>query len=115
MSQKEAVLDAQLRALDDRLEKLGGAVEELHRRSAVLRDAVQALHDLPDIADRVEAALRRAEVSSWLTSREAARYLRVDTQTVRRWRREGRITGHTVGGHYRFDTRELDGQVRGAL
>ena len=46
-----------------------------------------------------------------LTREEAAEYLRVHPDTVRRWAREGRFPEHKIGGAVRYVREEL----RGAL
>jgi PTS system nitrogen regulatory IIA component len=47
---------------------------------------------------------------AWLTTQEAARYLRVHPETVRRWAREGLIPAAKLGrrGGFRFKRDDLD-------
>ncbi len=48
----------------------------------------------------------------WLTSAEAAQYLRVSPRTIIEWAREGKIRGHVLSGvqrhTWRFLSSELD-------
>ncbi|MDR2628879.1 MAG: helix-turn-helix domain-containing protein, partial [Puniceicoccales bacterium] len=46
----------------------------------------------------------------WLTRSEAAKYLRVNPQTFKRYRDE--IPSHKLGGRYFYTKEELDGLVR---
>ncbi len=48
--------------------------------------------------------------SSWLTTEEAARYLRINVGTLRRWAREGTIPAAKLGnrGGFRFKREDLD-------
>jgi excisionase family DNA binding protein len=52
--------------------------------------------------------MRGAEI--WLTTQEAARYLRVHPETVRRWVREGALPAAKLGrrGGFRLKQEELD-------
>jgi excisionase family DNA binding protein len=47
---------------------------------------------------------------NWLTTTEAARYLRVNVGTLRRWAREGAIPAAKLGnrGGFRFKREDLD-------
>ena len=49
-------------------------------------------------------------VRLWLTSEEAAEYLQVHVNTVRRWAREGAIASVKLGnrGGFRFKREDLD-------
>jgi excisionase family DNA binding protein len=46
----------------------------------------------------------------WMTTAEAARYLRIKPATLRDWARTGVVPAHRIpgGGTYRFHARELD-------
>ncbi len=48
--------------------------------------------------------------SNWLTTEEAARYLKVNVGTLRRWAREGVIPAAKLGnrGGFRFRREDLD-------
>jgi len=48
--------------------------------------------------------------SNWLTTEEAARYLKVNVGTLRRWAREGVIPVAKLGnrGGFRFKREDLD-------
>ena len=50
------------------------------------------------------------EHRDWLTSEEAAEYLQVHVNTVRRWAREGAIPAAKLGnrGGFRFRREDLD-------
>ncbi len=50
------------------------------------------------------------EHRNWLTSEEAAEYLQVHVNTVRRWAREGAIPSAKLGnrGGFRFRREDLD-------
>ena len=50
------------------------------------------------------------EHRDWLTSEEAAEYLQVHVNTVRRWAREGTIPAAKLGnrGGFRFRREDLD-------
>ena len=50
------------------------------------------------------------EDSRWLTTEEAARYLKVNVGTLRRWAREGVIPAAKLGnrGGFRFKREDLD-------
>ncbi len=51
-----------------------------------------------------------SEHRDWLTSEEAAEYLQVHVNTVRRWAREGAISAAKLGnrGGFRFRREDLD-------
>jgi excisionase family DNA binding protein len=53
--------------------------------------------------------------TTWLTSNEAAQYLRVSPRTIVEWAREGKIKGHVLSGAqrhtWRFRTTELDAML----
>jgi len=51
-----------------------------------------------------------AEESDWLTTSEAARYLRVHPETLRNWARKGVIPAAKLGnrGGFRFRRDDLD-------
>jgi excisionase family DNA binding protein len=50
--------------------------------------------------------------SQWLTSNEAARYLRVAPRTLLEWARQGKVKGHVLSGiqrqTWRFRQADLD-------
>jgi excisionase family DNA binding protein len=46
-------------------------------------------------------------VSPWLTSKEAAAYLRVAHRTILEWARTGKLTGHVLSGTQRVTWRFL--------
>ena len=50
------------------------------------------------------------EVTAWLRTPEAARYLGVHEETIRRWAREGTIPAAKLGnrGGFRFKREDLD-------
>ncbi|GHH68730.1 DNA-binding protein [Streptosporangium violaceochromogenes] len=49
-----------------------------------------------------------------LTPAEVAAILRVDTKTVGRWARAGKLTSiHTLGGHRRYREAEINALLRG--
>ena len=54
--------------------------------------------------------------SSWLTAREAASYLKVQTRTVLLWVRQGKLKGYALSGAkrhvWRFRVADLDGMMR---
>jgi len=54
-------------------------------------------------------------VTPWLTSREAASYLKVEHRTLLAWAREGKVKGHVLSGvrrHvWRFRTIDLDARM----
>lgn len=49
--------------------------------------------------------------SPWMTKAEAAAYMRVDTRTIDRWVRDGKLTRHRVSGiqSVRFARADLEG------
>ncbi|MBZ5613237.1 MAG: helix-turn-helix domain-containing protein [Acidobacteriia bacterium] len=53
--------------------------------------------------------------SPWLTSREAASYLRVDHRTLLAWARQGTVKGHVLSGTrrhvWRFLRSDLDAKL----
>jgi excisionase family DNA binding protein len=51
-----------------------------------------------------------SEQRAWLTSQEAAEYLQVHQETMRRWAREGAIPSAKLGnrGGFRFKREDLD-------
>lgn len=49
------------------------------------------------------------------TTADVAATFRVSVQTVRRWRRDGHITGHLVGREIRYTTHELNRFTRERL
>ena len=52
-----------------------------------------------------------AEKQDWLTTEEAAEYLQVHVETMRRWGRTGAIPAAKLGnrGGFRFRRQDLDG------
>lgn len=57
-----------------------------------------------------------SEVATLLTLRQAATYLNVHDDTLRRWIKEERLPAVKVGkgGYYRIRQSDLDGMVRAA-
>jgi excisionase family DNA binding protein len=56
-------------------------------------------------------------LAQWLTANEAAAYLRVDSRTLLRWAREGKVRGFTLSGAtrhvWRFRHADLDATLAG--
>ena len=50
----------------------------------------------------------------WLTTAEAAKYLKVHPETLRTWAREGRVSAPKLGnrGGFRFSRKDLDHFMR---
>lgn len=50
----------------------------------------------------------------WLTTAEAAKYLKVHPETLRTWAREGRVSAPKLGnrGGFRFSRNDLDRFMR---
>jgi len=50
--------------------------------------------------------------TAWLTAKEAAQYLKVESRTLLLWARQGKIKGHVLSGHrrhvWRFRAVDLD-------
>ena len=63
------------------------------------------------------ASAAPALVQKWLTANEAAAYLRVDSRTLLRWAREGKVLGFQLSGTtrhvWRFRHADLDGMLTG--
>ena len=55
-----------------------------------------------------------AEIIDWLTTAEAARYLKVNPETLRTWARSGMVTAPKLGnrGGFRFSRKDLDRFMR---
>jgi excisionase family DNA binding protein len=51
----------------------------------------------------------------WLTSREAANYLRVEHRTILQWARQGHIKGHVLSGTRRITWRFLRSDLDAVL
>jgi excisionase family DNA binding protein len=51
-----------------------------------------------------------AEQREWLTTDEAAEYLQIHVETVRRWAREGKVASVKLGnrGGFRFKREDLE-------
>lgn len=43
---------------------------------------------------------------------EAAKYLRIHPEVIRRWLREGKLKGVKVGGVWRIDKEKLDAMLK---
>ncbi len=58
---------------------------------------------------------RQPATSEWLTTSEAARYLKVKTRTLLLWARQGKVKGYTLSGvtrHvWRFRRTDLDATI----
>ena len=66
---------------------------------------------IPQACERASAA----PLVCWLTASEAATYLRVDSRTLLRWTREGKVRGFQLSGTtrhvWRFRYADLDGML----
>lgn len=47
-----------------------------------------------------------------MTVQETAKYLKVDTETVRRWLREGKIPGSKVGRKWLISKLDIDAMLK---
>jgi len=67
----------------------------------------------PQVYDRASTA----PLAQWLTANEAAAYLRVDSRTLLRWAREGKVLGFQLSGTtrhvWRFRHVDLDAILLG--
>ncbi len=68
---------------------------------------------IPQAYDRTSAE----PLVQWLTASEAASYLRVDSRTLLRWAREGKVRGFKLSGTsrhvWRFRYADLDATMTG--
>ena len=53
--------------------------------------------------------------TEWLTANEAAAYLKVQTRTILKWAKEGRIPAHALSGTTRVTWRFLKSELDGAM
>jgi excisionase family DNA binding protein len=64
-----------------------------------------------------EMSVSHSNVNDWMTSEEAAEYLRAKPRSVQLWTRQGKLKGHAVTGSKRhrwlYLKRELDAALIG--
>lgn len=69
------------------------------------------------IPAQVQGSASNATLAQWLTASEAAAYLRVDSRTLLRWTREGKVLGFALSGTarrvWRFRHCDLDAILLG--
>ena len=114
MTRGEARLSALVQVLETRIEAMRAHDDQVREYHRSLSELVRTMDDIGPLVDRVESALSRVDRTDWMTTREAASYLRVEPWTIRKWCDDGILTAHRSwdGAHLRFDRRELDGVMR---
>ena len=54
-------------------------------------------------------------ITNWLTAKEAASYLKVESRTLLQWARRGKVKGYTLSGTRRVTWRFLHADLDGML
>jgi excisionase family DNA binding protein len=117
MTDNEGRLKALIELTEKAVSDLTAKSAELAEADIRLRQSARDIEDLREIVGSLSEIVESNRQREWMTASECGAHLRLRPETVRKMAEKKEIRGYKLSdgryGHWRFDRREVDEDMRG--
>jgi excisionase family DNA binding protein len=117
MTDNEGRLKALIELTEKAVSELTAKSAELAEADIRLRQSARDIEELREIVGDLSELVETGKKHEWMTASECGAHLRLRPETVRKLAEKKEIRGYKLSdgryGHWRFDRREVDEDMRG--